>query len=54
MSLEIRELVIKVNIETAAETPNVDLKEQMIELEERIIEKCLEKIQRRIEKSLER
>lgn len=54
MSLEIRELVIKVNIETAAESSGMDLKEQMRELEDRIIEKCLEKIQRKIEKSLER
>ena len=47
MPLEIRELVIKVNIETANHTSNTDLKEQMRDLEDRIIEKCVEKIQRR-------
>jgi len=54
MPLEIRELVIKVNIESAAAPLDTDLKAQMRELEDRVIEKCLEQIQRKIEKSFDR
>lgn len=54
MPLEIRELVIKVNIESAAESSTADLQEQLRELEDRLIEKCLEEIERKIEKGFDR
>lgn len=54
MPLEIRELVIKVNIETGEGHTGTDLSLQMQELEDRLMEKCLREIERRIEKSFDR
>lgn len=54
MPLEIRELVIKVNIETGEGHPATDLNMQMRELEDRLMEKCLQEIEKRIEKSFDR
>ena len=54
MSLEIRELIIKVNIEEGIKISDADLREQLREMEAGVIERCFEKVLKKLERSLER
>lgn len=51
MSLEIRELIIKVDIQQNNEAQQVDIDDKLAKLKTEIINECLKKINNRIAKS---
>jgi hypothetical protein len=53
MPLEIRELIVKVNLEEQVKKPGLSAKE-LQDLKNRIIQECMEKIMKKLDNATER
>lgn len=54
MPLEIRELVIKVNISELPNNTATDAKNELLELKEKVVSECIERVMKKLETNFQR